>query len=623
MIPGFRIRHLAFLGPAKPRAAVHFGPGLNLVYGASETGKSFIIDAIDFMLGGKTGLRDIPERIGYDRVLLGIETIAGEAYTLTRSADGGHFRLFSGLHDTSLPADTEGRDLADQHSDRNAENLSSFLLDLCGLQNKRVRRNKRGDTNSLSFRNLARLMIVTDTEMIAQRSPLTDGNPTADTPNFATFKLLLTGVDDSALIAQTARTPEDQTRDAQIELLDQLITEYRSRIKELGSQPRELEEQLKRLENTLETHGHQLAASEADYRRLFSRRRELRERLEQGRDRRAEVVSLLERFNLLNRHYKSDIERLRAIEEAGTLFTIFGHTTCPLCGAAPEHQQRDADCDGNVDAVVAAARSEIAKVQLLQTELEETVTLLRREAAGFDRRLPELEKDYDEVSSQLDEISATRLRQLRSTYADLADKRGEVREALAIFRTLQDMEKRREDLDEASAPRSSTASDGDLPTAVANSFSKTVEKLLKDWHFPGAEGVYLESKARDLVIDGKLRTARGQGLRAITHAAFTIGLMQYCRQNGTPHPGFVAIDSPLLAYRQPEGEDVELAGTDLNIQFYDYLCKLEQDRQIIIIENKDPPENIKTRPNVHMFSKNPQSGRYGLFPLPNRNVTGV
>ena len=38
-------------------------------------------------------------------------------------------------------------------------------------------------------------MIVNETEIISQRSPLSDGNPTADTPNFATFKLLLTGVD--------------------------------------------------------------------------------------------------------------------------------------------------------------------------------------------------------------------------------------------------------------------------------------------------------------------------------------------------------------------------------------------------------------------------------------------
>src|SRR5215510_4527771 len=131
---GFKLRHLVFYGPGREPAAVHFGSGLNAIYGASDTGKSFVVEAIDFMLGGKTALRDIPERVGYDRVLLGIETIGREEFTLSRSADGGHFRLFTGLHREPPSTDVEGRDLADQHSDRSGDNLSSFLLEKCGLQ---------------------------------------------------------------------------------------------------------------------------------------------------------------------------------------------------------------------------------------------------------------------------------------------------------------------------------------------------------------------------------------------------------------------------------------------------------------------------------------------------------
>jgi hypothetical protein len=39
-------------------------------------------------------LRDIPERVGYDLVLLGLETLPGQAFTLWRSVDGGGFRLY-------------------------------------------------------------------------------------------------------------------------------------------------------------------------------------------------------------------------------------------------------------------------------------------------------------------------------------------------------------------------------------------------------------------------------------------------------------------------------------------------------------------------------------------------
>jgi AAA domain len=615
-IPGFCLRHLIFLGPQREPASVQFGPGLNILYGASDTGKSFVVEAIDFMLGGKPPLRDIPERIGYDRVLLGIETFAGEAYTIFRSIDGGRFRLYPGLHGGMPVEGLEGRDLAEQHSDRGTDNLSTFLLEKSGLSGKRVRKNKRGDTNSLSFRNVARLMIVTETEITDQRSPLSDGNPTADTSNFATFKLLLTGVDDSALIARAPATPEDQTREAQSELLDNLIADYRDRLKELTRFPKELDEQLIRIEGTLEHHTIQLGTTESEFRRLSTIRRDLREKLEHGKDRRAEIASLLERFALLDQHYQSDMDRLCGIEETGTLFVALGHGPCPLCGADPAHQRRDTDCDGNVDAVVAAARGELAKIDLLRVELADTRITLEREAVTFDRNLPKVEERLRSVSSEIETMVSPQLTRMRASYAELADKRGEVREALTMLRTLEDVEQRRAELDrESEEQKGSSVAEGDLPAAIAEQFAQKVEAILKAWHFPDAERIFFDPKARDLVIAGKPRTARGKGLRAITHAAFTIGLLEYCRAQQTPHPGFVVLDSPLLAYRAPEGTEDDLRGTDLNTQFYVYLAAQSTDRQTIIVENYDPPEAIKTQPQVTMFNGNPHSGRYGLFPI--------
>jgi hypothetical protein len=187
--PGLRLRHLSFHGPDRLPATVEFGPGLNVIYGASETGKSFVVEAIDFMLG-KPPLRGIEQRDGYDRILLGVETIAGEQFTLQRSTEGGAFRMHPGLHLTPLEDTSETRELADQHSDKSPNNLSAFLLERCDLAGKRVRRNKLGDTNSLSFRNLARLLIVTETEITEQRSPLTDGNSDGGYAEFCDIQIV-------------------------------------------------------------------------------------------------------------------------------------------------------------------------------------------------------------------------------------------------------------------------------------------------------------------------------------------------------------------------------------------------------------------------------------------------
>jgi hypothetical protein len=210
---------------------------------------------------------------------------------------------------------------------------------------------------------------------------------------------------------------------------------------------------------------------------------------------------------------------------------------------------------------------------------------------------------------------APRLTQLRATYAELADKRGEVREGLSLLKTITDAEARRMAIENSpEEPIASIVSEGDLPISVATSFARQFEKLLKAWHFPGAERVYFDPKARDLVINDKARAARGKGLRAITHAAFTITLLEYCREHKLPHPGFAVLDSPLLTYRAPEGAEDDLSGTDLNERFYDYLAETSDDRQIIIVENTDPPEKVRSRPQMEMFTKNPHSGRYGFFP---------
>ncbi|CAI1252587.1 DNA repair protein RecN [Serratia ficaria] len=290
--PGFRLRFLGFFGPQKPPATVTFGAGLNVIYGASNTGKSFIIEAIDYMLGGKPPLRDIPERVGYDLVLLGLETLDGKSFTLWRSMDGGGFRLYEDLHQTPPTTDIPYTQLDEKHSDRNSTNLSSFLLGLCGLGGKRVRKNSRNETISLSFRNIARLMIVDETEITQQNSPLVDGNPTANTPNLATFKLLLTGADDSALVASNKREPEELSREAQLHLLDQLLEDYRVRLKALTKSPKELVEQLEKIDTSLRQQAAQVNTTEAEFQEVAGKRRELRKKLEESRERRAEVGAM-------------------------------------------------------------------------------------------------------------------------------------------------------------------------------------------------------------------------------------------------------------------------------------------------------------------------------------------
>ena len=107
-------------------ATVFFSEGLNVIYGPSDTGKTFIVQCIDFIFGGKKSPKAIPEASGYDKISLVISPwLSPSEYELTRSLKGGAITLSA---EGSPP-----RKLSVKHSDKNEDSVSRFLLGLTGL----------------------------------------------------------------------------------------------------------------------------------------------------------------------------------------------------------------------------------------------------------------------------------------------------------------------------------------------------------------------------------------------------------------------------------------------------------------------------------------------------------
>lgn len=145
------LKHLAYLGPNRSPASITFKRGLNVVCGASETGKSVIVESIDFMLGGGDPPREVPERVGYDRARLLVESADWPPLGLERSVEAGHFSCYEEELLGGEPT-TEPRTLRDRHSAARQDTLSHMLLERVGMTDKQLRRNRAGDTRSLSVR---------------------------------------------------------------------------------------------------------------------------------------------------------------------------------------------------------------------------------------------------------------------------------------------------------------------------------------------------------------------------------------------------------------------------------------------------------------------------------------
>jgi hypothetical protein len=174
-VSGFRLRFLGYFGPNKDPATLEFHPGLNVICGASETGKSLIAESIDFMLGQENPVRDIPELAGYDRIRLALESAGWPPLTLDRSVEGGNFLAYEELLFSGSPQ-TEPNSLRYKHSGARRDTVSFELLQRANLEGKTVRRKKAGDTRSLSFRDLARLCVVTEEEIQKRRDRAEPGD---------------------------------------------------------------------------------------------------------------------------------------------------------------------------------------------------------------------------------------------------------------------------------------------------------------------------------------------------------------------------------------------------------------------------------------------------------------
>jgi hypothetical protein len=196
--PTLRIDKLAYLGPDKTPATIAFKAGLNIICGSSETGKSFVVETIDFMLGASTDLRDLPERAGYDRIVMHIAFGANQLFTVQRSMQGGGY-LWGAGHRHELQATDEM--LKPAHDSERENNLSRRILQHLGLSNHRLRRDKDANTVSFTLRHLAHISLVGEIRIFDSLSPVLTPNKVQNPVDKAAFKFVLTGVDDSALVA--------------------------------------------------------------------------------------------------------------------------------------------------------------------------------------------------------------------------------------------------------------------------------------------------------------------------------------------------------------------------------------------------------------------------------------
>jgi hypothetical protein len=607
---GFAIRRLALLGQGKAPAEVMFARGLNVVAGPSDTGKSFIAKCLDYVLGSRDPLKEIPQADGYSSVVLEIEANSDQrVYSLERSVRGGEI-----LCKTDGKPD---RVLAAKHQGGKEDTVSQFLLDLSGLGTKKVRTNDRGTTRPLSFRDIARLIIIDEETVITEDSPVLSGQVIHKTVESGVFRLLLTGTDDSSIIAKEDPKVAKGRQAGKVELLEGLLKATHGRLAELGevSTLPEERDRLTRIDTSIQTALAERNAAQVSVAPLQAKRSTAWTALKTAESKLAVLSELQTRFDLLQEQYASDLRRLEAIAEAGVRLDQLKEERCPMCGALAEHQDH-----GHREARLAPAdvahscKAEAAKTFKLLQDLQTTRSANAAEVEQLQSTSSSCQRELDAISSDLKALMGQHVDVASKKVDDLRARAETCRKAIEHLERIQELN---DLLEEANKPKKKQKTDvagAAVSTAQADPFSREVEALLKAWHFPDLDRVTFSENDQDVVISGRARRSHGKGVRAITRAAFNLALLRLCIEDECPFPNFVLIDSPLLVYEEPDADESSFP-QDIKKHFWESVKTSFTEAQVIIIENSHqlPVDGMLDGVNVELFTGNDQ-GRRGFIP---------
>lgn len=553
------------------------------------------------MLGSSTRPKAIQESIGYDAVSLKIMSNDNKRYILQSDLKGGDFFVSSGSG--------EAKKYARKHSPDNEDNISAFFLRLNSLADKKIRTNANGKTRKISYRDLVKFMLIDETKIITDKSPILSGQYTSATEEKSVFKLIVSGDDDSAVIEGMTKD-QVKHRKGKIEMLTELISSSSIELNQM-SDSFEPEERIKKVDAAiaeLQTEHAQLKNAFAE---LDTQRTEVSNQLNEILNKKLYNDELLKRSVILNQQYQTDAKRLNSTIEASYLLqnnpNVEQH--CPVCDNVIDEKNIEVE----LATVIQACQLEIGKVESLIKEVTASQAILNEENVGFRTEINKFQEQLNKVTENIDNGVAKQMQSIFDQIAELNGLRANLDRAIFLKEKIASFETQKRLMDASLAKAERSNALDNILTSTMFDLCNTLNAILAACEYPSIQGVSFSETKEDFIISGQDRELFGKGYRAIIYAAFLIALQELI-SNKPYSIGPTIIDSPLVTYKKPTAEGQEIP-IDLAMNFYRYLAVDSKVDQVIILENEEPPEDIADQINHIKFTRNALNGRYGFIPV--------
>lgn len=594
----YYISKITATGSGKTPAVVDFTPGLNIVCGVSDSGKTCVLKCIQFAMG----IIKIPfdkARTGYDSVNMDVITPNGDL----------HFSRKLGKNTVNVVSNVAGIDGGDYDTEYKTKGnkkpvLNELWLKLIGIDNlPMIVKNQNFERQRLSWKTLVGLFWLKEQEIENPNSVLL---PDATTPHpyfFSCLLYLLSGNNYAEMeeqekeeISRAKRNAVHQFVSAQIAQMSDRRETLQKALDSFGDM--DVDAEMQQLVDSLTETEKAIAAATDESKDLLSTLLEFKEQ-------EAELTITYNQFQSLKTQYTADIKRLSFIADGEThMHSVVESDSCPFCNGKIQPRKRET--------YIAGARAELSRIVLQLKGLAESENDVSSKLNDTREKIHALESRIEEINKLVDAELTPHAEELRAAIAQYRSY-VQVQHEISVLHTISQEWN-------TELQKQETADDEDtikfhpkehFPEDFNSSLDEICYAILDACQYEGLNTAHFNMGTFDLEVNGaKKENSHGKGYWAFINTVLGLSFRQYLHESAVYKPELFVVDTPLLGLDQGV-EDA--APSSMRTALFQYFMEHQAEGQIIVVENtKDLPDldYEKSGASVIEFTQNKYTSRF-------------
>ena len=588
----FYIEKIIVTGSGKTDSIIELSNGVNIIYGPSNTGKTYIVKCIDYMFGSEREPIDIST--GYQYIKIIVRTQCGP---ITMSRKIGENKIEVSSNDNNVPSGKYATKASRTNYDKT---INSVWLSLIGINDLHlVISNENYKKQILSWRTFSHMFMLTETKIISEYSAILSGRDTSNTAVIASLIFLLSGQDFAETETKDTKEIKEAKKNAVKAYINKELFRLSERNQELLAQLKEnpnidIAVEIEKIMAEISTNEKRINSSIEENQKILAQLYEKNENL-------SECNVLLNRYDELTTQYDADLKRLNFIVDGEANLNASFSTHCPFCDGEVVVKKNQNYID--------AAKSDYKKIKLQAKDLESASKELRSEKLSLEQEIGTLmakKKSIEELIEKELKPQVFNLKEKLSTYKDAIEcqKEIDILKKLSEQKTADMIEN---DTDEESELKFKVKEH--LDYSFINELSNGIKSFLENCNYDNLLSVIFDKADMDIVINGKKKSSNGKGYNAYFNSVVAIVLSRYMENKAKYSPDFLVLDSPILSLKEKEAKK---PSETMRNTLFENIVDNQKGIQTIVIENEIPEINYKDANIIH-FTKEKNNGRYGFL----------